>query len=115
MEEAVKEFERIMKLNDIITEDAMMLHSLLTDESIRSIDRSNAMLSFEKSFRSVATSRFIRNPQLISSLYNGLKQSYIKTKGAFPSSRAVHNINLRSKLNGISKDLIGHIDHLYVD
>lgn len=112
-EEAEKEFDRLQKGNDIIVEDAVMLHSLLTSSFLIS-DNSSAINKFGTTFRENQTPRFEGNSLLSDQLFNGLRFGYLKHV-AKKNRRVVKDINLKSKLIGIDKDLIGHIDYITID
>lgn len=113
LEEAEKEFERIQKGNDIIVEDAVMLHSFLTSSDIVS-SKSSAINDFGIKLRNAQTSRFEGNSLLSDQLFNGLRYGYFKHV-AKKNNRVFKNLNLKSKLIGIDKDIIGHIDYLTID
>ena len=112
VEDAEKEFERLQKGNDIIVEDAIMLHSLLTSEETAQ-SSSSGMSSFESKFHNIQTPRFEGNSLLADQLFNGLKHRFFKSI-CKKNDKIIKNLNLRSKLTGIDKDLIGHIDYLTI-
>lgn len=113
LEEAEKEFERIQRGNDIIVDDAVMLHSFLTSSDLVS-SKSSAINDFGSKFRSAQTSRFEGNSLLSDQLFNGLKYGYFKHISK-KNNRVFKNLNLKSKLIGIDKDIIGHIDYITID
>lgn len=113
LEEAKAEFDKHQKGNDIIVEDSVMLHSLLTSGEIISTN-SSAIYNFSKAFKEVQTSRFEGNSLLADQLFNGLRNGYF-SRIIKRNQKVVKNINLRSKLAGIDKDLIGHIDYITIE
>lgn len=113
LEEAQQEFERLLKGNDAVVEDAIMLHSLLTSNHIIS-SKSSAIAEFASEFHSDQTSRFDGNSLLSDQLFNGLRFSFFNNI-AKKNTRIFKNLNLKSKLIGIDKNLIGHIDYLVID
>lgn len=112
-EEAEKEFDRLLKGNKIIQEDAIMLHSLLTSSDIVST-KSSAINNFESKFYNAQTSRFEGNSLLADKLFNELRFNYLDHI-VKPEVKILKNINLKSKLIGIDKDLIGHIDYITIN
>lgn len=111
--DALQAWNELQQLNDIIVEDATALHSVLTSKLIHSSNTS-AQIDFTRDYDKAATSR-LKSSFLSDNLFKDLKESWMKTVGDFPNRKTISNLNLKSKLEGISKSIIGHIDHLIID
>ena len=106
-EEATKKVQEIVTKHwKTIESDAILLHRLLTSAKI------NADLSeFEKIEGAKERLGLILTDKLYAEVKHFLKELHIKHS----DSVRVSNINLRTALKDFDKDLIGHIDYMFID
>lgn len=83
----------------------MVLHSLFTSSTIGNL------ADFENAQK--LTSRM--SMQVIDKLHGLLKRRIKDIQDQYPESRTLTNINLRTALKDFDKDLIGHIDYMFID
>lgn len=96
---------------DRIQEDSLALHPIFTDKLIS--DPGATDIDFLGQVKDKLPSS-LNNTRLIIELFNKLKRFYISEKGKYPDSRAIRNVNLTSQIKGLSKQILGHIDYLFV-
>lgn len=87
-----------------IEEDGILLHSLFTHSAL------NELTEFEKidGIKRLGT-------VLTDKLYQEIIKFRKKTHIAHPDSVRVTNINLQTAIKGFDKDLVGHIDYMFID
>lgn len=104
-EDAKKAVQTVLNNWKIIEEDSMVLHSLFTSNTIGNL------ADFENAQK--LTSRM--SMQVIDKLHGLLKRRIKDIQDQYPESRTLTNINLRTALKDFDKDLIGHIDYMFID
>lgn len=104
-EDAKKAVETVLKNWKIIEEDSLVLHSLFTSSTIGNL------ANFESA--STLTSRM--SLQVIDKLH-GRMQHFIKQMHfKYPEAKTLTNINLRTAIKNFDKELLGHIDYMFID
>lgn len=109
-EEAEYIAKKIVEKWDIVGEDAAKLHTLISQFDFhKGISEFQQLLNGTK-FEKVA-----------GELYNSIKTfreatlGKIRAQSRGVSSRIIYNLNLKTKLEGLDKDLFGHIDMVVID
>lgn len=104
-EDAKKAVQTVLNNWKIIEEDSMVLHSLFTSSTIGNLaDFENAQ---------ELTSRM--SMQVIDKLH-GRMQNFIKQMHfKYPEAKTLTNINLRTAIKDFDKELVGHIDYMFID
>ena len=112
-EVAEREWQEGQAHKDVILEDSRALHQILTSNAIY---KQNGVAEFRHDFDNIKTERMKEPMKLSSDLFNGLRQRWMDAKGKkTTNSRQLTNVNLIGKLNKISRDILGHIDYLFID
>jgi hypothetical protein len=83
----------------------MLLHSLCTSSKIGNIAE----------FEDLEGAKDRLGLNLVDKLHNELNFFIKKTHSIHPDSRRLANINLRAELQGFDKELLGHIDYMFID
>ena len=104
-EEATKIVQNTLKSWKIIEEDTLLLHKLFTSDHLDSLADFQA--------QETLTSRM--SMSVIDSLFKELKNFIRDIHFSYPEAKTLKNINLQAEINGFDKDLIGHIDYLFID
>lgn len=104
-DEAEKEVKNILKNWETIEEDAIVLHSLFTSPHI------NNPSDFEAEAKLTPRLDLVTIGSLNTQLQKFIKESHY----VYPEGKTLTNINLRSEIENFNKDLIGHIDYLFID
>lgn len=104
-EEAEKIVNTVVNNWKIIEEDSIFLHSLFTAKQIGN-------LSEFENIENVSTKLGLK---LADKLHNNLERLIKIIHSQHPNSTRLTNINLRTELEGFDKDLIGHIDYMFID
>lgn len=106
-EEAIKKANEIVNKHwKIIESDAILLHRMLTSSKINA-----DMSDFEKIEGATDRLGLILTDKIYAEVKHFLKELHIKHS----DSNRISNINLRTAIKGFDKDLIGHIDYMFID
>ena len=117
-EEATNKINWLIDNWEKIAEDGRLLHRLVIDSSIGYHERDWVKKSEEfvkKALTLVSKDSPFRNETILKNLYKELAEFYRDTKGNYPDSEQIRNINLTSKLKDLDQKLFSHIDYAFID
>lgn len=105
IEEAEQEVKRILNNWSIIEEDTLLLHKLFISDNLDSL--SNFQSQEKLTDRMSLT--------VIDQLFNEMKNFIKDIHFSYPEANTLKNINLQTEIQNFDKDLVGHIDYLFID
>ena len=97
--------EKMIKSWNVIENDGMLLHRLCTSSKIGNIAE----------FENLEGIKDRLSLNLTDKLHNELEFFIKKIQSTHPDSKRLTNINLKAELQGFDKDLLGHIDYMFID
>lgn len=102
----------LLQWRNVIKQDAMLLHQMYTDKVIAQPDKDAADF-IDNHKAKIAGTRF--NEPLLTQLFEGLRNNFYKReKGKYSDSKVVSNITLSAKINDTAREVVGHVDHLFI-
>lgn len=104
-DEAKNIVETTLKNWKIIEEDSLILHSLFTSNTIGNLPE------FENAQKLTKRMSIQSIDKLHGKLQNFIKQMHFK----YPEAKTLTNINLRTAVKDFNKELVGHIDYMFID
>lgn len=110
-EQATKYVENIIKNWNIIEEDSIALHSLFTSSYILNKEAD----LFTEDAKKIITPRLDKNTVLLDNLHHQLRGIYLNITSQHKDSKVIKNLNIKAALNNLDKDIVGHIDYLFID
>lgn len=111
-QEALEEYQKIYSQQKRIQQDAFNIHSAYTNSSIWASDKS--ALDFRASINEDFKSQLITPIETLDKLYSDLHLKYISSMGNTQNGQRRTNINISTQLEGVTQEIFGHIDWLFV-